>query len=49
MKKNNTCCDDNLVWVRTGSDYDYEIHECSECGQMWDVPLVRDFNNKENR
>ena len=46
--KEKSCCDDNLVFARCGSDYGYEIHECSECGQLWDVPLVRDFDNKHH-
>jgi len=45
------CCDenDNLIWVREGAVWPYEVWECKNCSKDWNVELIRDFENKEER
>ena len=44
------CCkDDNLEYARSGSIWPYEIWYCKECDKEYNVELIRDFDNKEER
>ena len=45
------CCnkDDNLMWIREGGVWPYEIWECKKCSKGWNIELIRDFANKEER
>ena len=44
------CCDeDNLEWIREGGVWPYEIWGCKKCDKEYNVELIRDFENKEER
>ena len=45
------CCndEDNLKYLRAHSCWPYEIWGCDKCEKEYDVELIRDFKNKENR
>ena len=45
------CCneDDNLKFIRSSGVWPYEIWECKDCSKNWDIELIRDFANKEER
>ena len=47
----NECCDEvkNLEWIREGEVWPYEIWGCKKCNKEYDVELIRDFDNKEER
>ena len=44
------CCnEDTLEWSREGGLWPYEVWHCKECEKEWNVELIRDFDNKEER
>jgi len=44
------CCNDNnLEYGRAHSCSPYEIWFCKECDKEYDIELIRDFENKEER
>ena len=49
MKCRNNCDNKNLEWFDEGEVFPYEIWKCKECNKMFNIELVRDFKNKEER
>jgi len=44
------CCNENyLVWKEEGEVWPYEIWRCTKCNKEYNVELIRDFKNKEER
>ena len=44
------CCnEDSLEWAREGGVWPYEVWECKKCNKLWNIELIRDFDNKEER
>ena len=47
---NKECCnEDDLEYGRSASCWPYEIWYCKECDTEYNVELIRDFDNKEER
>lgn len=44
------CCNENtLVWKEEGEVWPWEVWRCVDCNKEYNVELIRDFKNKEDR